>query len=478
MSIESSPSAIKTESENRQLAQGVLGVSSVTFQGLIGAGPAVAIALNISLGATLAGTSLPFIFLIGSLSILCVAVVLAQFSRHLPSAGSYFTFTSTGLGPIAGFVTGCSALLYGIAYPSVPILVLATLLPDYSKRLFGVEVPWYVWVIILLSIIWYAAYVGIRKSIRVAIVTGTVELAIVFLLVVATIIRAGNGNSLVPFAPKITSLSGALAGLVFVFLSFSGFESVANLAEEARQPRHSIGRAVIITIVILAVFYTAAAYGGLVGFHLNAQQLASDSNPFDTLIRQIANPLWALLALAFLNSGFGGGLAGMLVASRYIFAMGRIGLLPSFFGQVHPKHRTPAYAVHLVFLISLLLSLGLGLLFHIEDAFGFIATIFTVALLIMYLMSALALPVFFRRDHPNEFSLFWHILIPLVAAAVILAALFSLVYPTPPPAPISYAFPIAAVWLLIGIVIAIYLRLRHPQKLAESKHIFVPEDSL
>ena len=101
---------------------------------------------------------------------------------------------------------------------------------------------------------------------RLGVILGSVELTIVIALVLVTIIRAGGDNSVTPFTLGGEGLSPILASLVFVFLSFAGFEGVADLAEEAHQPRRNVGRAVIFAVLALAAVYTAAAYAGVVGF--------------------------------------------------------------------------------------------------------------------------------------------------------------------------------------------------------------------
>ena len=467
--------AVPPAESETHLAKGVLGLPSIIFQGLIGAGPAITIALNISYGASLAGAALPFAFIVGSITVLCVAIIVAQFSRHLPAAGAYFTYTSRGLGATAGFFTGWTAVLYGLVFPSIPTLILSTILPDYVKRLTGVDIPWYVFTAVLLVVIWATAYYGVRQSVRVAIVTGSIELAVVLLVIVGAIIKGGSANSGTFFTPGTAGLSPVFSSLVFVFLSFAGFEGVADLAEEAHQPRRNVGRAVITAVIIPAVVYTAAAYAGIVGFGGDATKLAADSNPFDTLIRQIADPLWVLLAFAFLNSGLGGGLAGMVIAQRNLFAMGRAGVLPAVFASVHPTHRTPHIAGHFMLVFSLVVALGLGFGIGSGNAFALLGTTYTVAVLVMYLMSAIALPVFYYREHRDRFNVIWHVIVPVVAGAVIIAALWSLVNPVPAD-PIVFSLPIAAGWMIIGIVAALVLRSRGSRAFEKGgQRIFVPE---
>jgi amino acid transporter len=467
--------AVPQVEEETRLARGVLGLPPIIFQSLIGAGPAITIALNISYGASLAGPALPFAFIVGSLTVICIAIIVAQFSRYLPAAGAYFTYTSRGLGATAGFFTGWTAVLYGLVFPAIPTLILSTILPDYVTRLTGVDVPWYVFTVVLLVIIWATAYLGVRQSVGVAMVTGSIELAVVVLVIVGSILKAGAANNLTYFTPGSAGLSPVFSSLVFVFLSFAGFEGVADLAEEAHQPRRNVGRAVITAVIILGVLYTLASYAGIVGFGGDASALAADTNPFDTLIRQIADPLWVLLAFAFLNSGLGGGLAGMVIAQRNLFAMGRAGVLPTIFASVHPTHKTPHVATHFMLGFSLVIALALGAALGSGNAFALLGTTYTVAVLVMYLMSAVALPVFYRREHRDRFNLIWHVVVPVVAIAVIVAALWSLVNPVPA-YPIVWSLPIAVGWMVLGIVIALVLRARGSRAFTTGgARIFIPE---
>jgi amino acid transporter len=96
--------------------------------------------------------------------------------------------------------------------------------------------------------------------------------------------------------------------------------------------------------------------------------------------------------------------------------------------------------------------------------------------LVMYVFPAVALPVFYRREHPDEFNWFRHLVVPAVALVIILAALWSLVSPAPAE-PIVYALPAAVVWLIVGVGVVMYLRSRHPDRLAVGQRIFVPDEA-
>ena len=110
------------------------------------------------------------------------------------------------------------------------------------------------------------------------------------------------------------------------------------------------------------------------------------------------------------------------------------------------------------------------------NAFALLGTTYTVAVLVMYLMSAIALPAFYWRSHRDRFNPVWHVVVPVIAGAVIMAALYSLVNPVPAD-PIVWALPIAIGWMIVGLVAAVVLRSRGGRAFEdESRRIFIPDE--
>ncbi len=459
----------QTAGQPTELAHGVVRLWQLIYQGVVGAGPAVTVALNFAAGVGLAALGFPLSMVIGTVTVLLVAMTVAQFAKHIPSAGGFFTYVSHGLGSEVGFLTGWAAVLYGLLFPAVPTMIMANLMPGYVDRLIGVNIEWWVWELLFLAIVWWFSFAGVKRSIKFLIVAGTIEVAILILIGVGTMIDHGGDISLKPFTVGDTGWNGVWLGLIFAFLSFAGFEGVANLAEEAEQPRRSVGRAVIASVLILGVLYTFLAWAGLTGFANDATVFATTENPFDTLASDLWNPLWAILALAILNSALAGGMAGMLFGSRYLFALGRLGLAPAKLAELHPVRKTPANAVHLQLVISVILAMGLGAIFgNPVEAFALLGTTLTVAVLLLYFAAQVALPVYYLRYHRGEFNVILHVVFPLIASVIIFFAFRSLVHPLPP-TPIRYAFPAAGAWMLIGLGLTAWLRSKRPDALAAAR---------
>src|SRR6185436_8037845 len=133
---------------------------------------------------------------------------------------------------------------------------------------------------------------------------------------------------------------GMLAGAAIVFFAYIGFDSVSTHAEEAKNPKRDVPIGIISSLVICTVLYIAvvAVLTGMVKY----DQLSVDAGVSDAF-KQAGLP-WAEFIIA------AAGVAGitsvllvlMLSAPRVFLAMARDGMVPaSFFGDVHPKFRTP-----------------------------------------------------------------------------------------------------------------------------------------
>src|SRR5260370_28373556 len=92
-------------------------------------------------------------------------------------------------------------------------------------------------------------------STRVGGAVGLIEMGIFLLVSLLLIINAGSRNTLSVFVPGADGLKPALQGMVFCLLAFVGFEAAAPLAEETRDPKRTIRRAVLLSAVLIGLFY-------------------------------------------------------------------------------------------------------------------------------------------------------------------------------------------------------------------------------
>lgn len=463
----------------RQLKKGVLSVPDVVFTSVATQAPGGAVALNFFFAVLFAGSGFPLAMLVSLVATMFLAGTLTQFSKHLSSSAGFGVFVSRGLGPRAGFFTSWCALFYGLLFPAEVVVLISQVITNLVDPVLHLNIPWQLIDVIFIAIIWYTAYTGIKRSARVAIITGAIEITIFTVLGILLVVRAGGHNSITPFTPT-TGLFGLTWGLIYGFLSFTGFESVASLAEETNNPKRNVGRSALFALIAIGVFYVFLAYAGVTGWGLHKLQgtgpsfFANNAFAYGVLASRIWAPFQWIILIAVINSVISCSLSALNFAARYLFSLGRLDLLPNQLGSVHPKHGTPGRSIHLMGIVTLVLSLGLGSWWGPTLAFGFLATAFTYGWILMFGMANIALPFYYLKEHRMEFSRLRHIVFPAIGTLALIPALVSPLLPFLPvfkaAGPVSpqliATVPLTVVWAIIGIVLAVSMRKQRVQRAA------------
>ena len=176
--------------------------------------------------------------------------------------------------------------------------------------------------------------------------------------------------------------------------------------------------------------------------------------------------------LAIVNSTIANANAGVNVSSRTAYAMGRIGAFPRFLALVHPRHRSPALAILAAFVVTVAVTLGLGLGYDPMTAFFMVGTGIVIVLAAIYILMNVACIGYFARRR-TRWNPLLHLIIPLLGIAAFVPAwltaagikAFSFVAPLK--APVSYMGPGVAGWMVLGVIYLIYLYARNPQRVVE-----------
>ncbi|HET7641136.1 MAG TPA: amino acid permease, partial [Ktedonobacteraceae bacterium] len=159
--------------------------------------------------------------------------------------------------------------------------------------------------------------------------------------------------------------------------------------------------------------------------------------------------------------------------SRVAYAMGRIGTLPRIFARLSP-HRTPSAAIIVHSVASVVIAIGLGLLYGYAGAYGLIGTILTLGLLILYVASCVSTFVYYLRERRQDFRVFSHAIVPAIPVIILLFVFSSQVYPVPP-YPFNLAVPILVIWIVLGIGYLFYLNRNNPAGLERGKDVFLED---
>jgi amino acid transporter len=434
-------------------------------------GPVLAVVLNAPAAGPSTGEAMPLAFLIALIVIIFVGNTVVQFSRVLPSAGSFYTFTARGLGGGAGFFTGW--MFFGAYALLMPGLfgAVAAFAHDYVKTTFNAEIPWWIYAGVFMAIVVVLSVRSIRTSVRVDLTLLTVEVIVFLLLATIAIANAGNGNTFAAFNPGSApnGLSGVGLGVVFGILSFIGFDAAAVLGEESRDPRRVIPLAVGGSVIGVGVFYVYVMYGLTAGYHLNdpAQMKAflGDSTPFVTLAHHYAPWLEQLVDLCAIAGLFSAFLALQNTTVRVLFSMGREGALPAALGRVHAKFHSPHIAIYTLTVFTVIVGLAGGAWLGpgATGLYGFTGTIGTVGVVLVYILCNIALIRYFASRPDRNIGL--HVVAPILGCLGLLYPLWVVVAPGQA-YPYSMVPYIVGVYVIAGLVAYFYLRGRAPQKLA------------
>ncbi|MDQ3576402.1 MAG: APC family permease, partial [Actinomycetota bacterium] len=355
-----------------------LTLPGVLMQALAHMAPAVGMLAFIPMITAFSGVTSPLAYLIAFLIVLTLGVSLVQLAKHLPAAGGYYTYVSRTVHPRAGFLAAWMFFLIEVLAPGAGLGFGGIILQETLKAEYGVAFPWWLFLIIATALIAGVSYFGVRIAVGVAVVLGILEVAIVGALALFVLTDPGPGGiNLSPFNPGNSISTGGLSlAVVFAIFAFAGFESVAPLAEETKNPRRVLPRAIMASLIITGTFYVFTGWAFLVGWGTEdvAGFVGSAENPIFILARQQWGAAWFIVFLVLINSILAIGLAASNAATRVMYATARSGALPSPLAKVHPTHQTPVNAIFLQAAVTLVFGLGLGF------AVGPLELFFTVGL--------------------------------------------------------------------------------------------------
>jgi amino acid transporter len=426
---------------HERLRGGTLGMVDIAAATMANIGPAMSFYFGFAFLAVTAGVASPLTIVAAGVAVALLGNTLSQFSRAHPSAGGFITFVGKSFGPTSAVTT---ALLVGTGYIIAMSSVIAIsggfleiTIQYYAP---SANVPWIVWTLILTALAVALMVRGVAVSTKIAGFFFGIEMLVLVLVSIIAIAKHGSHLSATPFEPShITNgFTGLAEGFPLAVYLFIGWENSAALAEETANPRRNVGRAVFLSVGVMSVSYILFAYATVTGFGYNVSALGNAAIPFVTVAHGALGAAAFFAYLAGMTSTLGALIAGTNSQARLVFNAGREGLLPSFIGAVHPTRRTPTRAIITFVAISTLIIGGWGLghlLGHNGGSmnpvnfFAESSTMGTILVLLVYLAANLALPVYYRRYRPQEFSVLRHLILPVLGALAIIVPLYYLAKP-------------------------------------------------
>jgi len=294
--------------------------------------------------------------LLAMVAMLFTSVSYGRMARVYPHGGSAFLYVGKEIHTSLGYLTGWCLVMDYVLNP-----LICTIWCSRAAINFLPEVPYVVWVILFATLFTALNCNGVETSARINAGMAAV-LGVVILLVLAAAVHwllhlshPGAAFFARPFYdPSTFNTKGLLRGTSIAVLTYIGFDGISTLTDEARDPAHSVPRAIVLTCFITGVLATIECYAAQLVWPRGLAFPDIDTAYVHVSGRMGGPILFMIVNASLLLANVGSGMASQLGAARLLYAMGQDGALPRrFFGAVHPKNRIPRNNVILIGAICL-----------------------------------------------------------------------------------------------------------------------------
>jgi len=322
---------------------------------LYGLGVTIGAGIYVLVGATAAkaGFYAPMSFLLAAAVVAFTSFSYSELGTRYPvSAGeaAYVRhgFNSHTLAVIVGLMVVLSGVVSSAAISIGATAYLGNLIPLSPTVL----------MVLIILVIGVAASWGILESVTVAAIFTLVEIGgLIFAITYGFLLKpdllADIGRLIPPFELGIWS-SIVSAGLL-AFFAFVGFEDIANVAEEVKNPRKNLPRAIILTLIIATALYLVVV--SVVVLSVPMSKLVVSASPLALVFENASATTKGIFTLIAALATINGVLIQMIMSSRILYGLASQGELPKKLAYVSPITRTPLVATAVVVVVVLTLAL-------------------------------------------------------------------------------------------------------------------------
>jgi amino acid transporter len=417
-----------------------------------------------------AGAATPLAILFALIGMGAIAWMVAVFARRIRAAGSLYDYVTYAFGNHAGFVAGWIYYLGVLILAVNAILFMGGLLSDYLAGFYKISVPYWILGLVIIAGLFPLLYFGVKISTRSQLFLAGTSMILVLAFAISIIINGGpQGNTIKPFTVGAADQgwSGIFFGLLYAILIFTGFETAANLAEETRDPRRNIPRAVLWALGLVGVYFLVITYSYSIGLGLNGKAWAQDPAVLITLgsSPQYGSSLIAKGLFAIALADLAAVCLGCTVAcSHGLFALARDRRLPKGLARSSPRFGTPSVGIVVTLLLAAALIVVTRLTngewfgafhptqFKLEEFFPvflWLAGLGSFCLVAVYLAISVG-GLFKLWGKENKVGL---AIAGLVGLAVSVGAIFGTVYKAPKiPARADTLWIAMLVWFVLGLL--------------------------
>lgn len=320
-----------------------LGLPSALLYGLgvtIGAG----IYVLIGPATGRAGMQAPFAFLIAAIAMAFTGASFAEFAGRRPVAAGEAAYVEAGLGSrTLSAMIGYLVMATGI--------VSAAAVSVGSAGYLGLFVSWpaTLLIAIVVSAMGAITILGIRESVWFAGIMTLIEIGGLLILIAAGVITEPDLAARMPeMLPQGNWLawSGVFSASLLAVFAFTGFENLANIAEEVKRPERVLPQAIFLTLAITTVLYVLVMWVALLA--VPAETLAQSKAPLALVFEKQTGLSHTTISIIAIIATLNGVIVQFIMASRVLYGMACQGFAPVAFRRISPFTRTPVLATLVV----------------------------------------------------------------------------------------------------------------------------------
>jgi APA family basic amino acid/polyamine antiporter len=350
---------------------------------------------------------------------LCIlgGLCMAELSAMHPRSGGLYVYLREAYGPLPAFLFGWQEFLF--ARPASTGALAVVCVSSLYRILDWKTGPWEivpVAVVLIGAIAWFNV-LGVLWGARLQALTTIIKCGLVLGIALFPWILTITGKpsiqfsllseSVTPEQPTIPSQVAAV--LLAVMWAFNGWEGVVPIAEEVKDPGRNLPLALLGGIGLLGVLYMSATLAYHLVIPISEMVLPENREHVAELLLTKLLGAWAgsLMSVGLILSTLGTINSNLLTSPRVTYAMGRDGLLPAFFGGLHPRYRTPMVAILFQGAMACVMVVGSALLiqftnyFEKRTIFDLLTDCIVFAASLFY-TAAIAALIVLRRKQPDH----------------------------------------------------------------------------
>lgn len=333
---------------------------TLTQATLYGLGVTIGAGIYVLVGTTVAqaGAQAPFVFMVAAALMALTAASFAELAGRLPVAAGEAAYVRTA------FRSNALATAVGLLVAAIAIVSAAAISVGSAGYVANfLALPDRVLIAGVVVAMGAISALGVRESVGFAAAMTVVEIGGLIVIVLAGFLLEPKVIARLPDIVRVEVNPAVLAGLVSATLiavfAFVGFEGLANIAEEVRDPARTLPRAIFLTLLVSTLLYVLVAWIVLAG--VDRAELAGSAAPLALVFERLTGASSKTISLIAIMATLNGVVVQIIMSSRVLYGVACQGGLPARFAAVNRSTRTPLFATGCTIVLVLVLALSLPL---------------------------------------------------------------------------------------------------------------------